>query len=85
MNTKVTPVHSEPGHSEPGHSEPGHREPARREPARSEAGITTAEYAVGTAAGAGLAGVLYAMVTGGFGDKLLTTLFDHVLSLLGVG
>lgn len=50
-----------------------------------EAGITTAEYAVGTAAGAGLAGVLYAMVTGGFGDKLLTTLFDHVLSLLGVG
>ena len=52
---------------------------------RSEDGITTAEYAVGTAAGAGLAGVLYAMVTGGFGDKLLTTLFDHVLSLLGVG
>lgn len=50
-----------------------------------ERGITTAEYAVGTAAGAGLAGVLYAMVTGGFGDKLLTTLFDHVLSLLGVG
>ena len=50
-----------------------------------ERGITTAEYSVGTAAGAGLAGVLYAMVTGGFGDKLLTTLFDHVLSLLGVG
>lgn len=52
---------------------------------REEQGITTAEYAVGTAAGAGLAGVLYAMVVGGFGDKLLTTLFDHVLSLLGVG
>jgi len=52
---------------------------------RGEDGITTAEYAVGTAAGAGLAGVLYAMVTGGFGDKLLKTLFDHVLSLLGVG
>ena len=50
-----------------------------------EQGITTAEYAVGTAAGAGLAGVLYAMVVGGFGDRLLTTLFDHVLSLLGVG
>lgn len=50
-----------------------------------EQGITTAEYAVGTAAGAGLAGVLYAMVVGGFGDKLLKTLFDHVLSLLGVG
>jgi len=52
---------------------------------RGEGGITTAEYAVGTAAGAGLAGVLYAMVTGGFGDKLLKTLFDHVLSLLGIG
>lgn len=50
-----------------------------------EQGITTAEYAVGTAAGAGLAGVLYAMVIGGFGDRMLTTLFDHVLSLLGVG
>ena len=53
--------------------------------ARDERGITTAEYAVGTAAGAGLAGLLYVMLTGGFGDKLLTTLFDHVLSLLGIG
>lgn len=52
---------------------------------RDERGITTAEYAVGTAAGAGLAGLLYVMLTGGFGDKLLTTLFDHVLSLLGIG
>ncbi len=48
-------------------------------------GITTAEYAVGTAAGAGLAGLLYKLLTGGFGDKLLKTLFDHVLSLLGLG
>ena len=46
-----------------------------------ESGITTAEYAVGTAAGAGFAGLL----TGGFGDKLIKTLFDHVLSLLGIG
>ena len=50
-----------------------------------ERGITTAEYAVGTAAGAGLAGLLYAMLTGGFGDKLLRTLYDHVLALLGLG
>jgi hypothetical protein len=50
-----------------------------------EQGITTAEYAVGTAAGAGLAGLLYKLLTGGFGDHLLKTLFDHVLSLLGVG
>jgi hypothetical protein len=50
-----------------------------------ERGITTAEYAVGTAAGAGLAGLLYQMLTGGFGERLLRTLFDHVLSLLGLG
>lgn len=52
---------------------------------RDDAGITTAEYAVGTAAGAGLAGLLYVMLSGGFGKKLLTTLFDHVLGLLGIG
>ena len=51
---------------------------------RDERGITTAEYAVGTAAGAGLAGLLYKMLTGGFGDQLLTSLFDHVLGLLGI-
>ncbi|WP_298747599.1 DUF4244 domain-containing protein [uncultured Nocardioides sp.] len=57
----------------------------RRPRHRAQDGITTAEYAVGTAAGAGLAGLLYTMLTGGFGDQLLTTLFDHVLGLLGVG
>lgn len=60
----------------------------RRRPSRSrrgDAGITTAEYAVGTAAGAGLAGLLYTLLTGGLGERLITSLFDHVLSLLGVG
>lgn len=51
---------------------------------RSEKGITTAEYAVGTAAGAGLAGLLYKLLTGGFGSELLHRLFQHVLSLLGI-
>ena len=60
-------------------------EARRRGPDRDERGITTAEYAVGTAAGAGLAGLLYAMLTGGFGDQLLNRLFEHVLGLLGVG
>jgi hypothetical protein len=50
-----------------------------------QCGITTAEYAVGTAAGAGLAGLLFKLLTGGFGEQLLHTLFDHVLSLLGIG
>ncbi|MCP3421981.1 DUF4244 domain-containing protein [Nocardioides pinisoli] len=52
---------------------------------RSEAGITTAEYAVGTAAGAGFAGLLYTLLTGAFGDQLLERMFKHVMSLLGIG
>jgi hypothetical protein len=50
----------------------------------AERGITTAEYAVGTAAGAGLAGLLYKLLTGGLGDELIHKLFDHVMSLLGI-
>ena len=50
-----------------------------------ESGITTAEYAVGTAAGAGFAGLLYTLLTGSFGDQLLERLFKHVMSLLGIG
>ncbi|QIK74625.1 DUF4244 domain-containing protein [Nocardioides piscis] len=49
-----------------------------------ERGITTAEYAVGTAAGAGFAGLLYKLLSGGFGDQLLKSLFDHVMGLLGI-
>ena len=51
----------------------------------TEAGITTAEYAVGTAAGAGFAGLLYTLLTGAFGDQLLGRLFKHVMDLLGIG
>lgn len=66
---------------------PDHTDTQRRAAPRTpdERGITTAEYAVGTAAGAGLAGVLFALLSGGFGDRLLKTLFDHVLGLLGIG
>ncbi|HWJ66404.1 MAG TPA: DUF4244 domain-containing protein [Nocardioides sp.] len=49
-----------------------------------ERGVTTAEYAVATAAGAGFAGLLYKLLSGGFGDQLIKTLFDHVLNLLGL-
>ncbi|QDH10635.1 DUF4244 domain-containing protein [Nocardioides dongxiaopingii] len=59
--------------------------PSRTSRRRRDDGITTAEYAVGTAAGAGLAGLLYKLLSGGFGDRLLKTLFDHVLGLLGIG
>lgn len=57
----------------------------RRTRSADERGITTAEYAVGTAAGAGFAGLLYTLLSGGFGNQLLNTLFDHVLGLLGIG
>ncbi|WP_051204084.1 MULTISPECIES: DUF4244 domain-containing protein [Nocardioides] len=58
--------------------------PSRASSTADERGITTAEYAVGTAAGAGFAGLLYKLLSGGFGDQLLKTLFDHVLGLLGI-
>lgn len=63
---------------------PIRRRPGIRPGRSSERGITTAEYAVGTAAGAGLAGLLYKLLTGGLGNDLLHRLFNHVLSLLGV-
>ena len=62
-----------------------HHITATRPAPGAEDGITTAEYAVGTAAGAGLAGVLYQLVTGGFGDQMLRTMFNHVLGMLGIG
>lgn len=51
---------------------------------QTDRGVTTAEYAVATAAGAGFAGLLYKLLSGGFGDHLIKTLFDHVLGLLGL-
>lgn len=63
----------------------GHRWSDRWSSRVNQRGITTAEYAVGTAAGAGLAGVLYKLLTSGFGEKLLTMFFEFVLKLLGIG
>jgi hypothetical protein len=63
---------------------PMHHSSRRRRRCRTDRGITTAEYAVGTAAGAGLAGLLFKMLTGGFGNELLQRLYDHVMQLLGI-
>ncbi|MDF9715792.1 DUF4244 domain-containing protein [Nocardioides sp. ChNu-153] len=57
----------------------------RTRPRADQRGITTAEYAVGTAAGAGLAGLAFQLLTGGLGNQMLTSMFDHVLGLIGVG
>ena len=61
------------------------RSSSRSSRSQTETGITTAEYAVGTAAGAGFAGLLYTLLTGAFGDQLLERMFKHVMSLLGIG
>lgn len=49
---------------------------------RDEAGATTAEYAVCTGAGVGFAGLLFKFLTSGTGQKIVKTVFDHVLDLL---
>ena len=64
-------VRSRVGPGRRSHDHDRHTTRATRRSRRDERGITTAEYAVGTAAGAGLAGLLYKLLTGGFGDQLL--------------
>jgi hypothetical protein len=49
---------------------------------RSEQGMSTAEYAVGTVAACGFAGVLYKIVTSTPIASLLSQVIDHALHLL---
>lgn len=49
---------------------------------RDEAGMTTAEYAVGTVGACGFAGLLYQLLTSDFGRSLLEGLLDKVVDLL---
>lgn len=51
---------------------------------RTERGVTTAEYAVVTAAGCGFASVLIKLLTSGWGQQLLKTLFELVLKVIGI-
>jgi hypothetical protein len=50
----------------------------------SQRGVTTAEYAVVTAAGCGFASVLIKLLTSDWGQKLLETLFQLVMKVLGI-
>lgn len=52
---------------------------------RSERGVTTAEYAVATAAGCGFAGVLISLLTSDWAQELLKVLFDLILKTIGIG
>ncbi|MCW2752788.1 MAG: hypothetical protein JWQ32_199 [Marmoricola sp.] len=53
-----------------------------RAAARSQTGATTAEYAVCTGAAVGFAGLLFKLITSETGQRLLNTVFDHLLGML---
>lgn len=52
---------------------------------RSQRGVATAEYAVATAAGCGLAAVLIKLLTSDWGQQLLKTLFELIFKAIGLG
>jgi len=49
---------------------------------RDERGMTTAEYAVGTVSACSFAGILYKILTSGFGQQLLQGLLNKVMDIL---
>ena len=51
---------------------------------RSERGVTSAEYAVVTAAGCGFATVLIKLLTSDFGQSLLKSLFEILMKVVGL-
>ena len=51
---------------------------------RTQRGVTTAEYAVVTAAGCGFGGILIKLLTSEWGQSLLKKLFDFFLRMIGV-
>ena len=81
------PTFEDPTCEDPAAGDPSAGEPSRlrrrwaRVRATAEAGMSTAEYAVGTVAACAFAAVLYRVVTGG---SVVTALGDLVDSALGV-
>lgn len=51
---------------------------------RTQRGVTSAEYAVVTAAGCGFASILIKLLMSDWGQNLLKTLFKMVLNVLGL-
>ncbi|HET7388396.1 MAG TPA: DUF4244 domain-containing protein [Nocardioidaceae bacterium] len=52
---------------------------------RNQHGVTSAEYAVVTAAGCGFASILIKILMSDWGQALLKHLFDFFLHLIGLG
>ena len=92
----MPPAQHGPGAEAPGERPPPHR-PSQPRPSRhrsrrlrtrlrrvaGDAGMTTAEYAVGTVAACGFAGVLYKLLTSGTVVGLLTGIVTRALSTVG--
>jgi Protein of unknown function (DUF4244) len=51
-------------------------------PRHDESGMTTAEYAVGTVSACSFAALLFKIITSGFGQGLLESIFHKVLGTL---
>jgi hypothetical protein len=90
--TAEDPTAEDPSTEDPSAEDPSTRDPSAEGPGRprgrwarvratAEAGMSTAEYAVGTVAACAFAAVLYRVVTGG---SVVTALGDLVDSALGV-
>lgn len=52
---------------------------------RTQRGVTSAEYAVVTAAGVGFGGLLIKFLTSDFGQNLLKMLVEFFLKMVGIG
>lgn len=50
--------------------------------AGDQLGATTAEYAVCTGAAVGFAGLLFKLLTSETGQKVVNTIFDHIIGML---
>jgi hypothetical protein len=61
---------------------PIHQDRSTSDMRRSQRGATTAEYAVCTGAGVGFAGILFKLITSGTGQRLVNTVFDHLIGML---
>ena len=56
--------------------------PTKTAVTRGEAGMSTAEYCVGTVSACGFGGLLYSFLTSGFGQSLFESIFDKLTGLL---
>jgi Flp pilus assembly pilin Flp len=52
---------------------------------RNQRGVTSAEYAVVTAAGCGFGTILIKLLTSDWGKALIKQLFDFFLKMIGLG